>query len=93
MIDWLFLLQVIAAFGLAAAVLVSGSRPAGAAGAGFALSTLAGYLQSVWIGLFGRPPTTGIPCTPASPISPPARLTGNNLNLNGGLWHEISVSG
>jgi hypothetical protein len=31
-IGWLFLLQVIAAFGLAAAVLVSGSRLAAAAG-------------------------------------------------------------
>ena len=41
-IGWLFLLQVIAAFGLAAAVLVSGSRLAAAAGAGFALSTLGG---------------------------------------------------
>ena len=40
-IGWLFLLQVIAAFGLAAA------------GAGFALATLGGYLLSVWIGLFG----------------------------------------
>jgi predicted lipoprotein with Yx(FWY)xxD motif len=52
-IGWLFLLQVIAAFGLAATVLVSGSRLAAAAGAGFALSTLGGYLLSVWIGLFG----------------------------------------
>jgi predicted lipoprotein with Yx(FWY)xxD motif len=52
-IGWLFLLQVIAAFGLAAAVLVSGSRLAAAAGAGFALSTIGGYLLSVWIGLFG----------------------------------------
>jgi predicted lipoprotein with Yx(FWY)xxD motif len=52
-IGWLFLLQVIAAFGLAAAVLVTGSRLAAAAGAGFALSTLGGYLLSVWIGLFG----------------------------------------
>ena len=52
-IGWLFLLQVIAAFALAAAVLVSGSRLAAAAGAGFALSTLGGYLLSVWIGLFG----------------------------------------
>jgi len=52
-IRWLFLLQVIAAFGLAAAVLVTGSRLAAAAGAGFALSTLGGYLLSVWIGLFG----------------------------------------
>ncbi len=52
-IGWLFLLQVIAAFGLAAAVLVTGSRLAAAAGAGFALSTLGGYLLSVWAGLFG----------------------------------------
>jgi predicted lipoprotein with Yx(FWY)xxD motif len=52
-IGWLFLLQVIAAFALALAVLVSGNRLAAAAGAGFALSTLGGYLLSVWIGLFG----------------------------------------
>ena len=52
-IGWLFLLQVIAAFGLALAVLVTGSRLAAAAGAGFALATLGGYLLSIWIGLFG----------------------------------------
>src|ERR1700722_10326932 len=52
-IGWLFLLQVIAAFVLALAVLVTGSRLAAAAGAGFALSTLGGYLLTVWIGLFG----------------------------------------
>jgi predicted lipoprotein with Yx(FWY)xxD motif len=52
-IGWLFLLQVIAAFGLAVAVLLSGSRLAAAAGAGFALSTLGGYLLSVQFGLFG----------------------------------------
>ena len=58
-IGWLFLLQVIAAFGLALAVLaipgrlVVHSRLAAAAGAGFAISTLGGYLLSVWIGLFG----------------------------------------
>ena len=52
-IGWLFLLQVIAAFGLAALVAVSGSRLASAAGAAFALSTLGGYLLSIWIGLFG----------------------------------------
>jgi predicted lipoprotein with Yx(FWY)xxD motif len=52
-IGWLFLLQVIAAFGLAAAVLVSGSWLAAAAGAGFAVSTLGGYLLSVQFGLFG----------------------------------------
>ncbi len=52
-IGWLFLLQVIAGFVLAAAVLVTRSRLVAAAGAGFALSTLGGYLLSVWIGLFG----------------------------------------
>jgi predicted lipoprotein with Yx(FWY)xxD motif len=55
-IGWLFLLQVIAAFVLALAVLVTpGSRVALAAlaGAGFAISTLGGYLLSVWVGLFG----------------------------------------
>lgn len=52
-IGWLFLLQIIAAFGLGLAVLVSGSRLAAAAGAGFALATLGGYLLSMWIGLFG----------------------------------------
>ena len=49
----LFLLQVIAAFALAAIVLVTGSRLAAAAGGLFALSTLGGYLLTVWIGLFG----------------------------------------
>ena len=58
-IGWLFLFQVIAAFGLGLAVLVipgrlvMGGRLAAAAGAGFALATLGGYLLSVWIGLFG----------------------------------------
>jgi predicted lipoprotein with Yx(FWY)xxD motif len=58
-IGWLFLLQVIAAFGLGLAVLVIPSRLvlpirlAAAAGAGFALATLGGYLLSVWVGLFG----------------------------------------
>src|ERR1700758_1499160 len=60
-IGWLFLLQVIAAFGLGLAVLAiprrlaAGvpARLAAAAGAGFALATLAGYLLSVWTGLFG----------------------------------------
>jgi predicted lipoprotein with Yx(FWY)xxD motif len=52
-IGWLFLLQVIAAFALAAAVALSGWWLAAAAGAGFVLSTLAGYLLSIWVGLFG----------------------------------------
>src|SRR5262245_43011306 len=52
-IGWLFLFQVIVAYALAAIVLVSGSRLAAAAGGLFALSTLGGYLLSVWVGLFG----------------------------------------
>ena len=52
-IGWLFLLQVIAAVGLPPAVFASGSRLVAAAGAGFALATLGGYLLSVWVGLFG----------------------------------------
>jgi predicted lipoprotein with Yx(FWY)xxD motif len=60
-IGWLFLLQVIVAFGLGLAVLAiprrlaAGvpARLAAAAGAGFALATLGGYLLSVWTGLFG----------------------------------------
>ena len=60
-IGWLFLLQVIAAFALAAAVLATVfargdglvPRLVAAAGAGFAVATLGGYLLSLWIGLFG----------------------------------------
>ena len=57
-IGWLFLLQVIAAFGLGLAVLAAGrpalsGRLAAAAGAGFALATLGGYLLTVRAGLFG----------------------------------------
>ncbi len=52
-IGWLFLLQVIVAFVLTAAVLVTHSSLAAAASAGFALSTLGAYLLAVWSGLFG----------------------------------------
>ena len=52
-IGWLFLFQVIAAFVLSAAVLATAARFAAAAGAGFSLATLGGYLLSLWIGLFG----------------------------------------
>jgi predicted lipoprotein with Yx(FWY)xxD motif len=52
-IGWLFLLQIITAFGLAAIVLASGEWLAAAAGAVFALATLGGYLLTLWIGLFG----------------------------------------
>ena len=49
----LFLLQVITAFALAVAIPVTGSWLVAAAGAAFALSTLGGYLLSLWVGLFG----------------------------------------
>jgi predicted lipoprotein with Yx(FWY)xxD motif len=52
-IGLLFLLQVIAAFVLAAVVGLLGSRLGAVAGALFALSTLGGYLLSIWLGLFG----------------------------------------
>jgi len=52
-IGWLFLLQFIVGFGLAAAALVTRSWLAAAASAVFALSTLSAYLLAVWIGLFG----------------------------------------
>jgi len=52
-IGWLFLLQVIAAFGLALAVGLLGSRIAAVFGALFGLATLGGYLLTIWFGLFG----------------------------------------
>ena len=52
-IGWLFLLQIIAAFVLAVAVLVVRRPLADAAGAGFAIATLGGYLLTLWVGLFG----------------------------------------
>jgi predicted lipoprotein with Yx(FWY)xxD motif len=52
-IGWLFLLQVIAAFALAAAIPLTGNWLAAAAGAGFAIATLGGYLLSLRVGLFG----------------------------------------
>jgi plastocyanin len=57
-IGWLFLLQVVSAFGLGLAVLALGGtsgvgRLIAASGALFAVSTLGGYLLSMWVGLFG----------------------------------------
>jgi predicted lipoprotein with Yx(FWY)xxD motif len=52
-IGWLFLIQVISAFALAFAVIVTGSRAVAATGAGFFMSTLLGYLVSLRVGLFG----------------------------------------
>jgi len=52
-IGWLFLMQIITAFGLGLIVLAFGSRLASAGGAGFAVTTLGGYLLSLRVGLFG----------------------------------------
>src|SRR6266851_907971 len=52
-IGWLFLLQVISAYALAVAIPVTRLWLAAAAGAGFAISTLGGYLLSLKVGLFG----------------------------------------
>jgi predicted lipoprotein with Yx(FWY)xxD motif len=52
-IGLLFLVQVIACFGLALIIAASGSRLAAAAGAAFGLATLGGYLLAIWVGLFG----------------------------------------
>jgi predicted lipoprotein with Yx(FWY)xxD motif len=49
----LFLLQVIAAFVLALAVLALRNRLVAAAGALLFAGTLGGYLLSIWVGLFG----------------------------------------
>jgi plastocyanin len=49
----LFLLQVIAAFVIAAAVLAIPRRIVALGAAGFAVSTLGGYILSLWVGLFG----------------------------------------
>jgi predicted lipoprotein with Yx(FWY)xxD motif len=52
-IGWLFLLQIISAYALAIAIPVTRSWLAAAAGAGFAISVLGGYLLSLKPGLFG----------------------------------------
>jgi predicted lipoprotein with Yx(FWY)xxD motif len=52
-IGWMFLLQVITAFVLAVTIPLTGSWLLAALGAGFALSTLGGYLLSLRVGLFG----------------------------------------
>ena len=52
-IGWLFLVQIITSFGLGLIVLPFRSRLAAAAGAGFAVATLGGYLLSLRVGLFG----------------------------------------
>src|ERR1700729_361206 len=52
-IGWLFLLQIITAFGLGLAMLIWSSRLVAAAGAGFAVATLGGYVLSLRVSLFG----------------------------------------
>jgi predicted lipoprotein with Yx(FWY)xxD motif len=49
----LFLLQIISAFLLAVVIPLTGHRLAYAAGAGFGLATLGGYLLTLKVGLFG----------------------------------------
>ena len=49
----LFLAQVVAAIGLGAVVLFTGSRVAAAAGAGVAIMTVSGYLLSLRVSLLG----------------------------------------
>lgn len=59
-VGWLFLAQVVSAFALAAALLISGSPLVALGGAGLAAGTLGGYLLALWIGVFGfrEVPTT-----------------------------------
>ena len=52
-IGWLFLVQVISAFALGFAMIVTTSRLVAAAAAAFLLATLVGYLVSLRVGLFG----------------------------------------
>jgi predicted lipoprotein with Yx(FWY)xxD motif len=52
-IGWLFLVQIIAAFGLSVSVVTFRSRLVSGAGAGCAVATLGGYLLSLRVGLFG----------------------------------------
>jgi predicted lipoprotein with Yx(FWY)xxD motif len=52
-IGWLFLVQVISAMGLAAAVVTFDNRLVSAAGAGLNMATLVGYVLSLRIGLLG----------------------------------------
>ena len=52
-IGWLFLLQVIAAFALGLAILLTAEPLVAAAGALFAVGTLGGYLLSLRVALFG----------------------------------------
>ena len=52
-IGWLFLIQVISAFALALATIVSARRVLSAAAAGFLLSTFVGYLLALHVSLFG----------------------------------------
>src|SRR6266581_2068426 len=155
-IGWMFLLQVITAFALAIAIPLTGSWVLAGLGAGFALSTLGGYLLSLRFGLFGFTEvrttagivsgiidvaafaafalavapvlklgrrmvpaviSSSVVAVPllvtavASPKSQPADAAGgqplytyvgdnapgvaagNNINLNGGLWHDVPVAG
>ncbi len=105
-IGWLFLLQLITAFVLGLAVLATGSRLAAAAGAGFALATLGGYLLTVWIGLFGFKEirtTAGIvagiievaafAALAALALSPSRQAAASSASSRGGLLSRLQAGG
>jgi len=87
-IGWLFLLQVIAAFGLGLAVLALPGRTGhhgqpGAAGPGRHDHPNR------------RHPPAHLQRAPAVHLNRrqrPGQARGNDLNLNGGVWHEVPVS-
>ena len=81
-IGWLFLLQVISAYLLAVVIPLSRQPLAAAAGAGFGLATLGGYLLSLKVGLFGFTEvrtTAGIIAAVATPKAAPVAAGGQAL--------------
>src|SRR5215469_11944609 len=88
----LFLLQVIAAFLLALAVAATGSRLVAAAGAGFAIATLGGYLLSVWVGLFGFREVRTTPGTVAGIVEVAAFGALAALAVMPGEWGTTSMT-
>ena len=85
-------------------MLASAARLTAAAGAVFSLATLGGYVLS-WPGVTGmlsvltrsdgsvQAAYDGHPLYTYVGDSAPGQANGNGLNLNGGLWHEVTASG
>jgi hypothetical protein len=102
-IGWLFLLQVISAFGLAVAIPVLRHPLADPTGAAYC-PPVAGN-SSPGPGVTGRIGTMtrtdgstqatrdGRPLYTYIGDSNPGQANGNNVNLNGGLWHDVPVAG